>query len=747
MLERRVSGLPGVQRLSTDVVRQQLRVYYDAAVTSAAAIAEAVAETGMRAWLDRDVDSAPDERAGISQHPWLPAAAAAALVVGLAGHLAGWAESWTIGAMALAVLLGGVNTGRRALASLGQRRLDMYVLMLVAVIGAALVGEWVEAATVVVLFAVAQALERRSLDRARHAIRTLVAAQPSEVRIRRGTDVRSVPLGDVQVGDRLVVAPGERIAFDGTVESGASDVNQAPVTGESTPAGKLPGDRVFAGSINGHGALDVVVSAVGDDTTIARIIHLVERAQAQRAPSQAWVDRFARRYTPLVLALAAVVAFVAPLVFDGGFAAWGYRALVLLVIACPCALVLSTPISIVSALAAAARHGVLVKGGVHLERLATVRAVALDKTGTLTHGVLGVESVQPASGASLEDVLRAAGALGIRSTHPVDRAIARHAQQHGQALALVRDLRALPGQGIEGVVDGVPVLLGSRRLFEDRGLLDPALRARADALEARGMAVSFVGADGRALGVIGLTDELRVHGRDAIAALRKVGVAHVALLTGDHERSARAAGEAGQVDVVESGLLPQHKVALLQAMRQRHGSVVMVGDGVNDAPALAAADVGIAMGVAGSHAAIETADVALMSDDLRAVPFAIRLGRATLATIRANVAAALVIKLVFVSLAVAGAATLWMAVAADMGASFLVVANALRLLRVRFIEAVDAQSQGLQTNRARPAGRSRGRPHGTPGLSGGRPDLRVAEPRPDPGHGRADAGAAREVRP
>ena len=391
----------------------------------------------------------------------------------------------------------------------------------------------------------------------------------------------------------LIVAPGERIAFDGTVESGTSDVNQAPVTGESTPVAKLPGDRVFAGidqrPRRARRRRDAPSATI---RRIARIIHLVERAQAQRAPSQAWVDRFAQRYTPLVLALAAVVAFVAPLVFDGGFAAWGYRALVLLVIACPCALVLSTPISIVSALAAAARHGVLVKGGVHLERLATVRAVALDKTGTLTHGVLGVESVQPASGASLEDVLRAAGALGIRSTHPVDRAIARHAQQHGQALALVRDLRALPGQGIEGVVDGVPVLLGSRRLFEDRGLLDPALRARADALEARGMAVSFVGADGRALGVIGLTDELRVHGRDAIAALRKVGVAHVALLTGDHERSARAAGEAGQVDVVEAGLLPQHKVALLQAMRQRHGSVVMVGDGVNDAPALAAADVG-----------------------------------------------------------------------------------------------------------------------------------------------------------
>ncbi len=682
MLERRVSGLPGVERLSTDVVRQQLRVYYDAARTSAAGIAEAVAETGMRAWIDRDRDH-PEPRTGERHQAALLAGAGVALLAGLGVRVLGGPDGLTVAGMVLAVLLGGVSTGRRAVAALKQRRLDMYVLMLVAVLGAALIGEWLEAATVVVLFALAQALERRSLDRARQAIRTLVAATPSEVRVRRDGSERTLPVSCVRIGDTLVVAPGERIAFDGVVASGVSEVNQAPVTGESIPVTKLSGDRVFAGTINGHGALDVAVTAVGDDTTIARIIHLVERAQAQRAPSQTWVDRFAQRYTPVVLVLAALVALVGPLVAGGGFEAWGYRALVLLVIACPCALVLSTPISIVSALAAAARHGVLVKGGVHLERLARVRAVALDKTGTLTHGVLGVDTIVPAVGATREHVLETAGALGMRSFHPIDRAIAAYARQHLATPAAVTDVRALPGQGIEGRVNGEAVLLGSQRLFEERGVVDGQLRANADALQAQGMAVSFVARGGRALGVIGLTDELRVHGRDAVAALREAGVEHVALLTGDHERSARAAAEAGQVDAVEAGLLPEDKVALVAKMQSRHGLVAMVGDGVNDAPALAAADVGIAMGVAGTDAAIETADIALMSDDLRAVPFAIRLGRSTLATIRANVAAALGIKLVFVSLAIMGFATLWMAVAADMGASFLVVANALRLLRVK----------------------------------------------------------------
>jgi Cd2+/Zn2+-exporting ATPase len=696
LLERRLGHLPGVERLATDVVRQQLRVCYDAAVTSASAIAEAVAETGMRAWVDRERDVAPVPFS-LRHQRGLLVLASVALAAGLAVRLLAGSGPVDVALMIVAVLAGGVTTVRRALFAIRARRLDMYVLMLVAVTGAALIGDWFEAATVVVLFALAQALERGSLDRARQAIRTLVTASPSGVRVRRDSELIDLPLDQVRVGDLLIVAPGDRIALDGTVTGGLSDVNQAPVTGESTPVPKTPGDRIFAGTINGHGSLDVSVTAVGDDTTLARIIHLVERAQEQRAPSQAWVDRFAQRYTPAVLALAVLVVVVPPVLTGQAFGLWGYRALVLLVIACPCALVLSTPISIVSALAAAARHGVLIKGGVHLERLAAVRAIALDKTGTLTEGTLRVARVEPLAGASVTAVLAAAAALAARSGHPVDRAIAEHARDSGVEIEPLESVRAHPGLGLEGTSarsressrspEGLrsldSTLLGSIRLFTERGLTTPDVDARVADMRAQGMAVVLVARGEEVLGVIGLTDTVRTHGPEAVAALREAGMLHVALLTGDHAGSAHAAAEAGGVDAVRSGLLPSDKVELVHELRERFGPVAMVGDGINDAPALAAADVGIAMGAAGADAAIETADVALMSDDLRAVPFAIRLGRSTLATIRANVAMAIAIKLLFVLFAVAGVATLWMAVVADMGASLLVVANAMRLLRAR----------------------------------------------------------------
>ncbi|MEO5821761.1 MAG: heavy metal translocating P-type ATPase [Vicinamibacteraceae bacterium] len=687
LLARRLGTLRGVERTSTDVVRQRLRVAYDAAVTSRGAIAEAVAETGLRAFPDdepRDVPAAP---AG-SRVSWL-AISATALAAGLAAVAVGAPRPWSVGLLALAVVSGGATTLRRAVVSARQGRLDMFVLMTVAVAGAALIGEWIEAATVVVLFALAQALERRSLDRARHAIRTLVADAPADVARRRGGQIERVPIAAVAVGDVLIVGPGERIALDGDVVAGASDVNQAPITGESLPVSRAAGDRVFAGTVNGTGALDIRVTAIGDDTTLARIIHLVERAQATRAPSQAWVDRFAARYTPAVLVLAALVAIVPPLAFGEDVGVALYRALVLLVIACPCALVLSTPISIVSALAAAARRGVLIKGGLHLERLAAITAVAVDKTGTLTHGVLGVVDVVALDDqdADADTVLATAAAVAARSPHPVDRAIAAHAR-HARGVAPVAlmpaaDVQAMPGLGIAGDVAGVRVELGSPRHFAARGWLSAPLAARADAATARGLQVVLVARDGQAIGLVSLGDELKTHARDAIAELRASGVRHVAMLSGDHAPAADAAGQASGVDTVAAGLLPDQKVGLVRDLTARFGPVAMIGDGVNDAPALAAAHVGIAMGAAGTAAAIETADVALMSDDLRGAALAIRLGRATLSTIRVNVAAALAIKVVTVVLAVAGVATLWMAVLADVGGSLIVVANALRLLRTK----------------------------------------------------------------
>jgi Cd2+/Zn2+-exporting ATPase len=680
LLTRRLGTLRGVERTSTDVVRQRLLVAYDAAVTTRGAIAEAVAETGLRAFPDdesRDVRPAPSG----SRVPWL-AISSGALAAGLAADALGAPRPWWVALLALAVAAGGATTLRRAIASARQGRLDMFVLMTVAVIGAALIGEWIEAATVVVLFALAQALERRSLDRARHAIRTLVADAPADVTRRRGASLERVPIAAIAVGDLLAIGPGERIALDGDVVAGASDVNQAPITGESLPVARAAGDRVFAGTVNGTGALDVRVTAVGEDTTLARIIHLVERAQATRAPSQAWVDRFAARYTPVVLVLAALVALV-PLLLGEAAGPALYRALVLLVIACPCALVLSTPISIVSALAAAARRGILIKGGLHLERLAAIAAVAVDKTGTLTRGVLSVVDVRPVDGVDAGTVLATAAAVAARSPHPVDRAIAAHARHAGTATLEAMAVRAMPGLGIAAQVGGVAVSLGSPRLFAARGWLTGPLAADAAAATARGLQVVLVARDAQAIGLVTLGDELKTHARDAIAELRAAGIRHVAMLSGDHAPAADAAGEASGVDTVAAGLLPAQKVALVEDLAARIGPVAMVGDGVNDAPALAAAHVGIAMGAAGTAAAIETADVALMSDDLRGVAIAIRLGRATLSTIRANVAAALAIKAVTVVLAIAGVATLWMAVLADVGGSLIVVANALRLLRTK----------------------------------------------------------------
>jgi Cd2+/Zn2+-exporting ATPase len=503
---------------------------------------------------------------------------------------------------------------------------------------------------------------------------------PVEALIRRDGVERRVGVDEVAVGDMIIVKPGEKIPLDGRVAAGESHVNQAPVTGESLPIDKGPGDDVFAGTINGRGALEVVVTRPRRDTTLARIIHLVERAQAQRAPSQAFVDRFARWYTPAVLVLAFAIATIPPLA-GAPAGPWLYRALVLLVISCPCALVISTPVSIVSALAAAARKGVLIKGGVHLERTGAVRCVAFDKTGTLTKGRVHVTEVEPLDGASAAAVLGLAASLELRSEHPIGRAIVRRAEADGIALAAGDSFQALPGRGAEARIAGAAAVVGNHRLFEERGLCSPTIHDRLDALAARGRTAILVARDSRAIGVIGVADELRESSRDAIDLLRQQGVSRVAMLTGDNAETANAIAREIGVDDVRAELLPEDKVTAIEDLRRKYGTVVMVGDGVNDAPALATADVGIAMGAAGSDAALETADVALMADELLKIPYAVRLSRATVRNIRANIAFSLALKAAFLGLAVAGVATLWMAVVADMGASLIVIANGLRLLR------------------------------------------------------------------
>jgi Zn2+/Cd2+-exporting ATPase len=679
ILERRLKGLTGLEALDADVLGQRLRIKYDAAKLSTTAIAEAVAQTGMRAWLEHDEPVGPAPSGATRR--LLVVISGIAVTAGLMLELANVDSRFAIVAYVLAIASGGVYSIRRAIHAARSLALDINVLMLVAVAGAMALGQWGEGACVVFLFALAQLLEARAMERARGAISALMELAPSEALVRRDGVEQSLAIDDVRVGDLVVIRPGEKIPLDGVVSVGHSQVNQAPVTGESLPVDKEPGDEVFAGTINGRAVLEIEVQRLRGDSTLARIIHLVEHAQTQRAPSQTFVERFARVYTPAVLILALLVGVVPPLVAGHGWTVWIYRALVLLVISCPCALVISTPVSIVSALAAAARKGVLLKGGAHLERLAGVRCVAFDKTGTLTRGEMRLVSVTPLNGLSRERLLQLAASLEQRSEHPIGRAIVAHASAESIALDPVQTFEALPGFGAQAVVGGSVVVLGSHRLFEDRGTCSAVVDSTLASLPDDGRSTVIVGDDKEPIGIIGVADRPRESARDAIQLLREQGIHHVALLSGDHEPAVRALAADVGIDEVHAGLLPQDKVAAVERLRARHGSIAMVGDGVNDAPALAAADVGIAMGVAGSDAALETADVALMSDELLKLPYAVRLSRATVRNIRANIGFSLALKGTFLAMAVFGYATLWMAVVADMGASLLVIANALRLLR------------------------------------------------------------------
>ncbi|MEO8677938.1 MAG: heavy metal translocating P-type ATPase [Vicinamibacterales bacterium] len=616
---------------------------------------------------------------GVSLRGWFTIAAVA-LVLG--GCIAAWFSAWPAWSaplFLLATLVGAIFPAQRAVKALRNGVLDINALMVIAVVGAVAIRQWEEAAMVVSLFAAAQWLEAQSLDRARAAIRRVLDLAPTDVLVRDESGEHRVSIDAVGPGAVMIIRPGDKFPLDGIVTEGRSDVNQAPITGESLPVDKAVGHEVFAGTINGHGALTVKVTHRRNDTTLARIINLVESAQAQRAPVQLFIDRFAAWYTPAVLAMAALVATVPAFALGQPFDVWLYRSLVLLVVACPCALVISTPVSIVSALAGAARHGVLIKGGVHLERLASIGAIALDKTGTVTTGRLSVGEIRRVPGVSDTELIGVAASVESQSEHPIAAAILGEARRRGISLAMPQAVRALPGLGVEGTVNGVPVVCGTPRLFQERGLLTGDLSRAAAILAGQGASPVLVARDGIGIGAIALIDTAKDSAGQVMTLLRGEGITHIAMLTGDHEAAARAVAAPAGIDEVKASLLPQDKVEAIRKLRHDIGPVAMVGDGVNDAPALAAADVGVVMGAMGSHAALETADIALMTDDLSKLPYMLRLSKAALSNIRTNVAIAVGLKLLFVVLAAAGIATLWMAVLADTGASAIVVANAVRL--------------------------------------------------------------------
>ncbi len=699
VLRREVGVLVGEDRLAFDILNGRMTVLPGPPVSMETVVA-AVARTGMRAEPWSEGEPPPPRGLGTRRaQAALTAASGAAAAMGFIVHA--WQAGGPMAALGseglglahgvplasrllygAGIVAGAWHIAPRAWLAARRRRPDMNLLMTVAVLGAVGIGEWFEAATVTFLFALSLALESWSLGRARRAVAALMDLAPPAARLLQpdGTE-EEVPPRDVAVGSVFVVRPGERIPLDGRVMRGTSGVNQAPITGESLPVVKSPGDAAFAGTINGDGALEIESTKPASDTTLAHIIRMVGSAQARRAPSEQWVERFARTYTPAVMVLAVLVLLTPPLLFAGAWGEWLYRALVLLVIGCPCALVISTPVSIVAALASAARHGVLVKGGLYVEVPAHLKAVALDKTGTLTEGRPRVLEVAPMNGHDERELLEIAMSLEARSEHPLAAAILEYGNARNLAVRAAENFQIVQGKGASGRLDGRSYWLGSHRLLEERGQETEAVHERLEVLAGTGRTVVVVGDETHVCGFLALADTLRPASPAVLAALRELGVERIVMLTGDNRRTAESVGWQAGVDEVRAELLPADKVAAVEELVARHGAVGMVGDGVNDAPAMARATLGIAMGAAGSDAAIETADVALMSDDLSKVPWLIAHSRRTLAVIRQNIALSLAVKATFVVLTFTGHASLWGAIAADMGASLLVIFNGLRLLR------------------------------------------------------------------
>lgn len=587
-------------------------------------------------------------------------------------------------AFGLAVIFGGRHVVVKAFYALKRLRADMNLLMTVAVIGAMFINEWFEAATVSFLFALSLAIESWSIGRARHAVEALLDLAPSTVRVKDGSgQERMVPAAEVIVGTRFMLAPGDKIPLDGEVIAGFSSVNQAPITGESIPVAKQVGDAVFAGSINAEGTLEIRSTKLATDTTLAQITRLVGEAHGKRAEAEQWVEKFARIYTPVVMTLALAVWVIPPLFLAGVWSEWLYRALVLLVIACPCALVISTPVSIVAALASAARQGILIKGGMYIETPAHLNAIAFDKTGTLTRGEPIVTGIYPFNGHSEAELLSRAAALEARSNHPLAKAILQYTENQGVSVASADNVTVLPGKGVTGLFNGTDYWLGSRRYLLERSQEIPEISAKAIALEQSGQTVIAIGSERHICGLIAVADQPRADIQSILQALRRTGVKHLVMLTGDNQVTANNIAAQIGIDEVHAELLPADKVEIVAQMVEQYGQVAMIGDGINDAPALGRANLGIAMGVLGSDAAIEIADIALMGDDLSKLPWLIGHSKRTLSIIRQNITFALTIKAAFAVLAFAGVATLWEAIAADTGASLLVVANGLRLLKTK----------------------------------------------------------------
>ncbi|TXK90549.1 cadmium-translocating P-type ATPase [Parageobacillus sp. SY1] len=591
----------------------------------------------------------------------------------------------TIG-YAAAILIGGYSLFIKGFKNLVRLNFDMNTLMTVAILGAAAIGEWGEGATVVILFAISEALERYSMDKARQSIESLMDIAPKEALIRRGNEEMMVPVDDIQVGDIMIVKPGQKLAMDGIVIKGTSTLNQAAITGESVPVTKTVGDEVFAGTLNEEGLLEVKVTKRVEDTTLSKIIHLVEEAQAERAPSQAFVDRFAKYYTPAIIIFALLLAVIPPLFMGADWSEWIYRGLAVLVVGCPCALVISTPVSIVTAIGNAAKNGVLIKGGIYLEEAGNLKVIAFDKTGTLTKGIPSVTDVVTYNGDENE-LMTITAAIEKGSQHPLASAIIRKAEEDGLNFndVSVEEFQSITGKGVKAKVNNAMYYVGSPGLFEELlpNGIQSEIKEQITTLQIQGKTVMVLGTEKEILALIAVADEIRESSKEVIRKLHQVGIEKTVMLTGDNQRTAEAIGKQVGVSDIKADLLPEDKLNFIKELRDKYRSVAMVGDGVNDAPALAASTVGVAMGGAGTDTALETADIALMSDDLSKLPYTIKLSRKALAIIKQNITFSLGIKALSLLLIVPGWLTLWLAIFADMGATLIVTLNSMRLLKVK----------------------------------------------------------------
>lgn len=606
------------------------------------------------------------------------------------GLLLNWAEVRQpyaeIASFLLSIIAGGWFIFPKTLRALRQKSLDMNVLMTVAAVGTGVIGEWAEGASVVFLFGLSELLEAFSLNRARRAIQSLLQLAPETALVKREGASQEVPAKDVKIGEIVIVRSGAKIPLDGEIISGRSSVNEAPITGESMPIDKNKGDPVFAGTLNGEGSLEIRVTKPYSESTLSKIIHLVEEAQSQKAPTQRFVDQFARIYTPSVFVLALAVLFVPTLLLGASFSVWTYRALVLLVIACPCALVISTPVSIVSGLTAMARKGVLIKGGAFLEALGNLQVLAVDKTGTVTEGRPKVTQIISVNGNSEEEIIKIAASIDMHSTHPLALAVVSYAKEKGVSFVVSENYASQTGFGADARIEGHDYFVGNHRFTHGLGLCSVELEKTLRSIEELAQSVIVVGHkthdghEGEVMGILAVGDSIRTNAPGAIKALYDAGIKKVVMLSGDNQRTVNAISRQVGIEEAYGELLPDDKINRVRELLGKFKHVGMVGDGVNDAPAMAAATVGIAMGVAGTDTAIETADIALMQDDLSQLAVAIDLGRRTLRIIRGNIVFALVVKAVFLVLALSGHTSLWLAILADTGATLIVIANALRLL-------------------------------------------------------------------